>query len=145
MRAGSERTVKVKLDERDSGAAQVAAADAPERPADAITFEKLGVSVEPLTSTWLSENGISGSGQGLRVTEVAPNRTSSARLQGLILTDVVQGDQLVPLKTEADLRTALGRVRSGDVITLRVRGVESGGGQRLVLSPPFVINVRVGS
>ncbi len=148
MRWGQPRTIKVRLEERPGSAAQVAAAPAaPDAPAAAFTFDKLGINVEVVTPEWFTQNRVTveGTVEGLRVTEVSPSRRSSAQLGGSIITHVVTASGKTAIKTEADLRAALAKVRDGGIITFQVRGFENPQGRGATLTPPNIVDVRVGA
>jgi hypothetical protein len=110
-----------------------------------MTFEKLGVSVETVTPQSLREDGLASGGvEGLRVTDVAPGRSSSEKLRGMIITEVERPGPRKTIRSEADLEAVLARVRDGDVITVRARGLERGRDGRPTLSAPLTLNIRVG-
>jgi serine protease Do len=145
IRGGEPRTVRVRLDERRQTASAASATSGRGRVPSELTFDRLGVSVEVVTPQWLQQNGVSGSAEGLRVTDMAPGRSSADKLRGMILTEVIRPGPPTLLRTEADLEKLLGRVRDGEIVTFRGHLVQPGAGDQLTLSPPQVVNVRIGS
>ena len=144
MRWGQAKTIKVKLEERPETETVAAVNRIPDSAASALTFDKLGISVEVVTPEWLTQNRIPGKVEGLRVTEINPNRLSAAQLRGVIITDYRTASGITPIRTEADLRAALGKVKDGGVITLRVRPILRGRGG-LTIDAPGSVDVRVGA
>jgi serine protease Do len=145
VRDGQPKTIRVTLEERKDTPSAASAASAPARAPTALTFDKLGISAEVVTPTWLEQNRVTGPLEGLAVTEVAPGRTSAEKLRGAIITEVVRPGPATVIAALEDLERVLSRVKVGDVVSFRVRGIESADGQRRTPTQPIVINVRIGS
>ena len=89
---------------------------------DAISFEELGISVQPLSTAIARELELTAEQRGLLVTEVDPNGPAYQQLYGtddngpdIILA--VEGQQV---RTETELRAALRAAGKGSIVTLRV-------------------------
>jgi S1-C subfamily serine protease len=86
---------------------------------------ELGVSVEPLSQEDAAERSLEAvrdAGGGLVVTDVAPQGPAAGKLfppsQGA--TDIILKIDGQPVRSRADLRAALRKVKSGDIATLVV-------------------------
>ena len=137
MRYGKQLDFKVKLTEAPSDA-QVASNDDGEASSDRrpASYDKLGISVEPLTADEASRASISESLRGLQVTDVDVNGPAYRQLApGNIIVKVLSPVQR-PVRTEADLDAALAKVRNGDVVSLLAYNTDA--------KQTFVVNLRVG-
>ena len=125
QRHGAVRhTYTVKLGEAPSSATEVASAANPGAPNAAPYTQKLGITVQPVSSGDTVQNQqVNSDRAGLMVTEVDPEGPSAQQL-------FAQGDQNGPdiithvdgtrVKTVSQLNTALSSVKPGDVISLRM-------------------------
>ena len=89
---------------------------------DAISFEELGISVQPLSTAIARELELTAEQRGLLVGEVDPNGTAYQQLfapddggPDIILS--VEGQQV---RTENELRAALHTAGKGSIVTLRI-------------------------
>jgi serine protease Do len=127
-KGGERRTLRVRLMEAD--ATQLAGRDRETTPSrergGAQPMEsELGVSVEPLSQEDAAERSLEAvrdAGGGLVVTDVAPQGPAAGKLfppsQGA--TDIILKIDGQPVRSRADLRAALRKVKSGDIATLVV-------------------------
>ena len=124
---GVKKTVTVRLAKAPGEAeTEVAATGTRRSPNDASAKEeKLGIAVEPLTQDDARDpklRPVVQRGGGLVVTDVSPDgpafqRLATAEDGGPDIIIAMNGQ---PTRTRADLRTALGKVKSGDIVTLQV-------------------------
>jgi serine protease Do len=121
MRFGKKMNFKVTLIEAPSDS-QVASAegsdDASEQPA---AYDKLGVSVEPVTADQASRVSLPESKGGLVVTDVDVNGPAYQQLQPGrdILLEVLSPEKR-QLRTADDLNSVLKKLKEGDVVSLLV-------------------------
>jgi len=139
MRYGSEKKFKVKLTEAPNEE-QVASGrgdrggDSAAKPA---SYDKLGVSVEPITPEMARTANISEQQRGVRVTDVDVNGPAFHNLApGNVIVKVMAPAPQRVVKTVSDLDAAVSKTKPGDVVSLLVYNVES--------QTTFVVNLRVG-
>jgi serine protease Do len=124
-KGGLRKTFTVALTEQ-KGDTEEAAPEATEKQDsvqdDAVTFDELGVSVQPLTTAMARELELTAEQRGLLVSEVDPNGAAYQQLfapddggPDIILS--VEGQQV---RTETELRAALRAAGKGAIVTLRV-------------------------
>jgi serine protease Do len=136
-KGGVRKTFNVRLTAQAS-TSELAEADQPEaeEPAsEGTTFSSLGVTVEPVTSQWIEQLDLQPNFRGLVVREVAPDGPADGRLFGTEgqSPDIIVAVESTPVRTEADLRSAL-RSTSG-VVSLTIYNAalnEGQGGRRVV-------------
>ncbi len=121
MRFGKKMNFKVTLIEAPSDG-QVASAegsdDASEQPA---AYDKLGVSVEPVTADQASRVSLPESKGGLVVTDVDVNGPAYQQLQpGRDILLEVLSPEKKQLRTADDLNSVLKKLKEGDVVSLLV-------------------------
>jgi serine protease Do len=139
MRFGKKASYRVRLQERSEAPAVARMASAP-RADSAPRGEavKLGIAVEPVTAEFAREANLTADDRGLRVTDV----TRSGPANRLLAPSDVITDVLFPekrkLRSPADLQAAIGALKSGDVVSLRVIGTAE------PLIGVRVVNMRVG-
>ncbi len=123
-KGGVRHTYSVKLGEAPSSATEVASAANPESPSAAPYTQKLGITVQPVNGGDTVQNHqLDDAQSGLMVTEVDPEGPSGDKLlaqgspQGPDIITHVDGTRV---KTMSQLNDALGSVKSGDVVSLRM-------------------------
>jgi serine protease Do len=142
MRYGKKQAFKVRLQER-SEAPAVAARASGATPAEAAprgeTAEKLGISVEPVSSDFAREANLTADDRGLRITDVSRSGPAYRLLApgSDVITDV-QFPVRKKVRTAADLQGVIGTLKPGDVLSLRVYGTAE------PLIGVRVVNVRIG-
>ncbi len=136
MRYGTRRTFRVRLAAAPSET-RVAAAEAPS--AIPPTTSRLGISVEPVGSDFVTARRLPEQYRGLRVANVEVGSPSYERLgTNDVIAEVLYPQPKQRLQTLDDLQRALDRVKAGDILSLLVfRGVEGNGGGTVV------VNIRV--
>jgi serine protease Do len=139
MRYGTPKTFKVKLIEAPSDD-QVASADGQrdgggtDKPA---TYDKLGVTVEPVTPEIASQAQLSDQQRGLLVTDVDVGGPAYRNLsRGTVIVKVLHPGPARPVRSVSDLESALSKGKNGDVVSLLV--VPPGSKQTAV------VNLRIG-
>lgn len=137
MRYGTRRTFRVRLAAAPNET-RVAAAETP--AATPPTTSRLGISVEPVGSDFVTARRLPEEYRGLRVANIEPGSPSADNR--LFVNDVI-AEVLYPqpkqrIQSLDDLQRALDRVKQGEVLSLLVfRGVAANGGGTVV------VNIRV--
>jgi serine protease Do len=133
MRFGDRKTFKVKLAEAPSERAvaaaedpkqDVGAADDGEKPAT-VSADKLGITVEPLTASFVRDAKVPASVKGVHVSDV--DVTSGARgklFDSDIITEIVYPRPRRAVTGTTELQAAIKGLKAGDVITLGVYNVQ---------------------
>lgn len=147
VRYGDKKSFKVKLMEAPSDdKAVVAAARPTENPeaAATATAKKLGFSVEALTATTLKANKLKDSQTGVIVKEVERNAPAFQKLfVSDIITEVTFPEKARgQVRNAADLMKALGGLKDGDFVGLKVMFPDSRNPGELATR---VVNLRVGN
>ena len=142
MRYGSRKSFPVRLTEAPS-AAQVASAtpsDANEKTV-AETQGRLGISLEPVSAEIVRQFNLAEADRGLLVTNVSVNGPARRARLGPndIIVEVVYPQPRRAVRTAADLRAALSRLRDGEFISLRVVQLSRDG-----RTSSHIVNLRVG-
>jgi serine protease Do len=141
MRYGQKHTYKVKLAEAPSES-QVANADDEDSTGDTesakpASYDKLGISVEPMTTDRASRAEVSDAQRGLVVMSVDALGPSYQKL--IAESDViVKVLNPVPhaIRTVADLDSSISKLRNGDVVSLLVYNTQA--------KQSRVVNLRIG-
>ena len=145
MRYGDKKSFAVKLTEL-AGPARTAAAST--RPGDATTTaagpssiksDALGISLGLIPSEVIARANLAADRRGVLVTDVVPLGPSYNKLgEQDVIFEVLYPAPRRPIRTAADLQTVLGRLKTGDYISLNVHSLaQGGGGDR-------VVNIRIG-
>ena len=139
MRFGEKRSFKVKLTEAPPEGDQLASSgrgqdDDADKPA---SYDKLGISVAPISDELASRAEISETNRGLAVMDVDATGPAFRQLQPQrdVIVKVLRPVTDAKL-TVAGLNSALGKVHDGDVVSLLVYDVQ--------LKATRVVNLRVG-
>jgi serine protease Do len=122
MRFGERKTFRLKLTEAPREE-QVAAA--PERAAprseENVNYERLGISVEPVSDELARRANLTAEQRGLVVTDVASTGPAHNRLfEGYIILQVINPPPRRPIRSSEDLRRVLGSVDRGDYLSFTV-------------------------
>jgi S1-C subfamily serine protease len=141
MRYGQKHSYKVKLAEAPNES-QVANADDNDDSADSAaakpaSYDKLGISVEPMTSDRASRAEVSDAQRGLVVMSVDALGPSYQKL--FADSDVivrVLNPMPHAIRTVADLDSSISRLKSGDVVSLLVYNTQQ--------KQSRVVNLRIG-
>ncbi len=126
MRFGDRKSFRVKLAEAPTDAVASAVGAVPnadERAAktEAVSADKLGISVEPLTDVFVRAAGIPTTVKGVRVASVDVGSGARGKLfDSDVITEIVFPRPRRAVRTTADLQQALSGLKAGDVITLGV-------------------------
>jgi serine protease Do len=140
MRYGQKHTYKVKLAEAPNET-QVADADDSDEgdstPAKPASYDKLGISVEPMTTDRASRAEVSDAQRGLMVMSVDALGPSYQQLnaESDVIVKVLNPSPRV-VRTVADLDSSISRLKSGDVVSLLVYNTQR--------KQSRVVNLRIG-
>lgn len=136
MRYGTRRTFRVRLAAAPSDT-RVAVADGP--AATPPTTSRLGISVEPVGSDFVTARRLPEQYRGLRVASVQVGSPSYERLgTNDVIAEVLYPQPKQRVQSMDDLQGALDRLKPGEILSLLVfRGVEGNGGGTVV------VNIRV--
>ncbi len=124
-KGGVRKTFTVNLTEQD-GDERVASNDDQESPKpsteDAVSVEEMGVSVQPLSAQLVQEYDLPRDTKGVLVTEVDPNGPAYTSIYSLSEggPDVIQSVEGTPVRSEAELRSALKAAGKGAIVTLKI-------------------------
>ncbi|TFG47953.1 MAG: Do family serine endopeptidase [Gemmatimonadales bacterium] len=123
-KGGVRKTINVALVAQES-APEVAANTSPDQPEAAdggAVINNVGITVEQVNQDWIRELDLQPNFRGLVVRDLQPDSPAEGRLQGLASQspDIIVAVENIPVRTEAELRSALQAVGSGGVVTLMV-------------------------
>ncbi len=138
MRYGKSMTFKVKLTEAPSET-QVAQAD--DRPSDrkAPSFDKIGISVEPISPERMRQADLNESQRGLIVTDVDVSGPGYRQIfPGQVVLEAGVAGPRHAVRTVAEFEATLSKAKAGDIISLLVFDPRSENKTTLV------VNLRVG-
>ena len=147
VRYGEKKSWKVKLGEAPSEEKATATASAPKRDsgesAVAVQVVKLGITIEPAAGNVGNATARPTTpSHGVLITDVSRGGPAENKLQaGEFITDIWYPEPRSAVGSAADLQRALGRLKSGDYIGLKVAGPPDRNGERLTR----VVNLRVGN
>jgi serine protease Do len=143
MRYGTKKTFRVKLAEApsDSAVASRDNNDDSASPAGGVSYDKIGVRVEPVTPEFLRANRLAEDRQGVRVVEIDATGPARGRLfRDDIVTAVLFPTPRKEVRSVSDLQGVLSRAKDGDIVSLLV--LNPGAQQQ---SSTRVVNIRVGT
>ena len=143
MRYGTKKTFRVKLGKAPTESA-VASRDNDDdstSPNGGVSYDKIGVRVEPVTAEFLRANRLSTDRQGVRVIEIDAAGPARGRLfPNDVVTAVLFPTPRKEVRSVADLQDVLSRAKDGDVVSLLVLNP----GSQQTQSSTRVVNIRVG-
>jgi serine protease Do len=121
MRYGQRKTFRVTLMEAPSDQ-QVATSETRTAPAGGGTVHPaLGISVAPVSTEMAAQARMPAPVRGVMVTDVIPGGPSEDKLfRNDVITEVLYPAPARAINTPSDLQQALGRLKNGDYISLRV-------------------------
>ena len=142
MRYGTKKTFKVKLAEAPSNAT-VASRDNDDdnaNPNGSVTYDKIGVKVEPLSSEVRSAMRSGNNRDGVQVVDIDAAGPARGRLfKDDIITAILFPTPRKEVHSVEDLQGVLSRAKDGDIVSLQVFNP---GAQGVATR---VVNIRVGS
>src|SRR6478672_9529708 len=124
MRYGAKKTFKVKLAEAPTNAT-VASRENDDDNANAsggvTSYDKIGVSVEPVSPEFRSAKRLGSDRDGVRVTDIDAAGPARGRLfQNDVITAVLFPTPRKDVHSVADLQAVLSRAKDGDIVSLQV-------------------------
>jgi len=144
MRYGTKKTFRVKLGKAPTEK-DVASRDSDgdsTSPNGGVSYDKIGVRVEPVTAEFLRANRLSADRQGVRIAETDPSGPARGRLvPNDVITAVLFPTPRKDVHSVSDLQDVLSRAKDGDVVSLLV--LNPGSAQQP--SSTRVVNIRVGA
>ena len=137
VRLTAAEPVEERTAQRERGGAEDSPDKGNENPAAGATIERIGVRVAPLTSDATQELGLPTTTRGVLVEEVDPSGPAADQLVGIDSRspDVILSVNDTPVKTPAELRSAIRDVARGGIVTMIVynrQAGQGGGGRRVV-------------
>ena len=137
VRYGERKSFKIRLQEAPAEAAQVASADDKPAESETVSNAKLGVSVEVLKAEDVTANKIPPEYRGLHVTAVDAAGPAFQKLGTTdIIVRIIRPEPATFIKTAADLQRVVGKMKTGDYISLLVYNVQQAGTR--------VVNLKIG-
>jgi serine protease Do len=141
MRYGTKKTFKVKLAKAPTPSA-VASRDSDDdnaTPAGGASYDKIGVTVEPVTPEFRSAKQLSGDRDGVRVAAVDAAGPAARRLfPNDVITAVLFPTPRKDVHSVTDLQAVLSRAKDGDIVSLQVFNPD------VPQAATRVVNIRVG-
>ena len=142
MRYGTKKTFKVKLAEAPSNAT-VASRDNDDdnaNPNGSVTYDKIGVKVEPLSSEVRSAMRSGNNRDGVQVVDIDAAGPARGRLfKDDVITAILFPTPRKEVHSVEDLQGVLSRAKDGDIVSLQVFNPDVQG------AVTRVVNIRVGS
>ena len=142
MRYGTKKTFKVKLAEAPSNATVASRDDDDDNanPKGSVSYDKIGVKVEPLSSEVRSAMRSGNNRDGVQVVDIDAAGPARGRLfKDDIITAILFPTPRKEVHSVEDLQGVLSRAKDGDIVSLQVfnPGVQG--------AATRVVNIRVGS
>jgi len=140
MRYGTKKTFRVKLAEAPSETSVAAreSEDDSVAPVSGISYDKIGVRLEPISPAFAQANKIPEANRGVRVVDVNASGPARNRLfQNDIITAVLFPAPRKEVRNVDDLQGVLSRAKDGDYISLLIFDAQR--------NTTRVANIRVGS
>ena len=142
MRYGTKKTFKVKLAEAPSNAT-VASRDNDDdnaNPNGSVTYDKIGVKVEPLSSEVRSAMRSGNNRDGVQVVDIDAAGPARGRLfKDDVITAILFPTPRKEVHSVEDLQGVLSRAKDGDIVSLQVFNPDVQG------AATRVVNIRVGN
>ncbi|HEY7568095.1 MAG TPA: Do family serine endopeptidase [Gemmatimonadaceae bacterium] len=125
VRGGEHKTLSVKLAEAPTSTPQVARESEARGSKEGVIYDRLGISVEPVSDNFAREYEIPADHRGVRVGEVSPTSSARASLQPQldIIEAVLYPTPRKNVRTVEDVSSVLERLKPGDVVSLLVYNV----------------------
>ena len=138
MRYGDRKTFRVRLAEAEP-AEQVAQADDESAPSsNDVAYDKIGLTVAPLTPEQVRQASLREEERGVMVTDVDLNGPAYGRIGPFSIITRVLHPQEKRVRTVSDLESTLNSAKSGDIISLLTYDIRDERKQTRV------VNIRVG-
>ncbi len=140
MRYGQKKSVSVRLTELTETARVAATTLSPAaaKPAAGLASSELGVTLAAIPPEIVSRAALPENRRGVMVTDVVPLGPSFQKLgPNDVIFEVLYPAPRREIRSAADLQAVLGKLRTGDYISLNVHSLTQGGGDR-------VVNIRLG-
>ena len=141
MRYGSKKSFRIKLAEAPPPESQVAARErerSADPAADPVSYDKIGVRVEPLSAEFVRANRIADDYRGVRVVDVSPSGPARNRLQANdVIVEVLFPAPQRKVRSVADLQQVLSRLKDGEYVSLLVYAPQA--------QSTRVVNLRLGA
>ena len=139
MRYGQRKTFRVTLMEADTDQ-QVATADTRTAPASlGSVHPALGISVAPVSTEIAAQARMTAPVRGVMVSDVIPGGPAEDKLfKDDVITAVLYPGQPRAINTPADLQQALGRLKDGEYVSLKVFSLRDSS------HAPRIVNLQVG-
>ncbi len=142
VRFGARKTFHVKLHEAPTDTQLAEATDSTSESNGGVSTDKLGISVEAVTTDAAQENHIPDIDRGLHVTDVNSSGPAYNKLySGDIIVAVLYPEPRKDVHNVADLQGVLANVKNGDYVTLLVYSVAGQGNP----SVTRVVSLHVGA
>jgi serine protease Do len=125
MRYGQRKTFRVTLMEAQTDQ-QVATSDTrPEASGGGTAHPALGISVAPVSTEIAAQARMPAPVRGVMVTDVTPGGPADGKLfRNDVITQELYPAPAHPINTPSDLQQALGKLKNGDYISLKVFSLE---------------------
>jgi serine protease Do len=122
VRSGEHKTISVKLAEAPAPTQQVARDSESRGSKEGVIYDRLGISVEPVSNVFAQEYEIPSEHRGVRVSDVSPTSPARASLQPQydVIEAVLYPTPRKNVRTVEDVSSVLERLRPGDVVSLLV-------------------------
>ncbi len=139
MRYGSKKSVSVKLTElTETAAVTPASTSVTAKPTAGLSSSELGVSLEAVPADVATRASLAENRRGAMVTDVVPLGPSYGKLRAQdVIFEVLYPAPRRQIRSASDLQAVLGKLRTGDYISLNVHSLAQGAGDR-------VVNIRIG-
>lgn len=128
VRGGERKTLTIKLAEAPSAAPQVARETEARGRREGVIYDRLGVSVEPVSETFAREFEVPAEHRGLHVREVSPTGAARAGLNQFdVVSAVLYPGPRKDIRSMDDMSAVLEKLKPGDVVSLLVYNVRARG------------------
>ena len=144
VRYGNRKTFKVKLVEVQTDAPRAVAANTPRNDEESSTgaaFASLGIHVEALTPKVMEARPVSDKLKGVVITSVTPGSPAEGKVFENDVISAVRFPNQATIATVADLQRELGKLKSGDYVSILVYRTNPRDGT----TQSSVANLRIGN
>jgi hypothetical protein len=117
MRIGDRKTFRMKLAEAEQEERVARDSEAP-APEQDVAYDKIGLTVAPLTAEQVRQASLRDDERGVIVTNVDLNGPAYGRIGPLFVITNVLHPQEKRIRTAEDLEGVLSAARSGDIVSL---------------------------
>jgi serine protease Do len=121
VRYGEKKSFTVKLQEAPADETIASNIDSSSKPRNGESTEKLGITVEPVSTDFAQQYNLTGEDRGLQVTDVSTNGPARGKIQpNDIIEEVLYPQPKREIHSVADLQAALAKSKNGDYVSLIV-------------------------